>query len=234
MEMEFIGMGSAVSQSLYAGRRPNCVRIYNKFAELRRQWLKLKQAADKYNRGLQDFDITEEQRRNAIRVPPPFEEFCLREGSEYTPGALLTRVERQIGGDRFPKELRTFGDLSRAHEFNPFEALQIVSIEPVLNFEHLPTGVSIRDWLAVRGLQGIQADLGSMQQADAFVLKNGNGNGRRVLESLREIMPPACPAISEAALFELYRKSTEKQILENQAIQIYSDPTYENENNEIA
>jgi hypothetical protein len=78
-EMEFIGMGSAVSQSLYAGRRPNCVRIYNKFAELRRQWLKLKRECEKYNRGLNEFDLGEEERLKAIRLPPTFEEFCLRE-----------------------------------------------------------------------------------------------------------------------------------------------------------
>jgi len=129
--------------------------------------------------------------------------------------------------------LRTFGDLSRAHEFNPFKALQIVSVEPVSSFENLPVGVSIRDWLAVRGLQGIQSDLGSIQQADAFVLKNGNGNGRRVLESLRANMPQTCPAVSESSLLALYRQSTNKQISENQQIEIYSHPTYEKEN-EIA
>lgn len=229
-ELEFIGMGSAVAQSLYAGRRPNCVRIYNKFAELKRQWLKLKRDCEQYNRGLNDFDFTEEQRQNSIRIPPIFDEFCLKDGCEYIDGAILSRVERQIGGDRFPKELRTFGDLSRAHEFNPFKTLQIISADPVASFENPTKDVSIRDWLATRGLQALQEDLGSLQQADAFVLKHGNGNGRRVLESLRANMPQACPAITEAGVFEIYRQSTEKQIFENQEIQLYSHPTYEKEN----
>jgi hypothetical protein len=232
-ELEFIGMGTAVAQSLYAGRRPNCIRIYDKFAEFRRQWLKVARAYEQYNRGLSEFDFTEEVRKNAIRIPPTFEEFCLKEGSEYKLGAILTRVERQIGGDRFPKEICTFGDLSSAHEFNPFNALQIVSVEPVYGFQNLPEGASIRDWLAVRGLQSIQKDFGGLQQADAFVLKNGNGNGRRVLESLRAIMPKACPAVSKSSLYDLYRESTANQITENPVIQIHSDPTYENEN-EIA
>jgi hypothetical protein len=226
-EVEFIGMGSAVSQSLYAGRRPNCVRIYNKFAELRRQWLKLQRACEQYNRGLQDFEITEDERQKATRIPPTFSEFCLKEGSTHKPGAILTRVERQMGGDRFPPNLRIFGDLRRAHEFDPFESLQIASSGPILSFENPPKDVSIRDWLAIRGLQAIQEDLGSMQQTDAFVLKHGNGNGRRVLESLRANMPRACPAITDAGLRTLYRQSTEQQIFKEQGIQLYSDPTYE-------
>jgi hypothetical protein len=98
------------------------------------------------------------------------------------------------------------------------------------SFENPTKDVSIRDWLATRGLQALQEDLGSLQQADAFVLKHGNGNGRRVLESLRANMPETCPAVTEAGVFEIYRQSTEKQIFENHEIQIYSHPTYEKEN----
>jgi hypothetical protein len=226
-ELEFIGMGTAVAQSLYAGRRPNCVRVYNKFAELKRQWLRLKRNCEKYNRGLSEFDLTDEQRQNAIRIPLMFDEFCLKEGCEYREGAILSRVERQIGGDRFPQELRTFGDLNRAHEFNPFQAVQIISAGPVTCFENPPKGVSVRDWLAVRGLQALQDDLGGVQQTEAFVMKHGNGNGRRVLDSLREIMPRVYPAVTQESVFEIYRQSTEKQIFANEENCVYSDPKYE-------
>jgi hypothetical protein len=39
-ELQFVGMGRAVAQTLYAGKRPCLIRIYNKLAEWRLEWRK--------------------------------------------------------------------------------------------------------------------------------------------------------------------------------------------------
>jgi len=229
-EMEFIGMGNADAQSIYAGRRPNCVRIYNKVAELYRQWLKLKRACDRYNRGLLKMDMSEQERADAIRVAPTFDEFCLYEGFAALTGTTVTRVERQIGGDRFPAELRTFADLQHAHEFNPFAALQIIPNSEVMDYMSPPKGMPVRDWLALIGLQTMKQQLGGIQQAHAFVLKNGNGNGRRILESLLSQMPQTRSAVTTEEIIANYRKSTEQQIFGITAEGIYSGAEYEQTN----
>jgi hypothetical protein len=39
-ELQFVGMGRAMAQTLYAGKRPCLIRIYNKLAEWRLEWRK--------------------------------------------------------------------------------------------------------------------------------------------------------------------------------------------------
>ena len=63
-------------ETVYFGKRPNCYRIYDKIAEFRYQFARLKP-----DEGLEK---------------PPFEELY---GYPET-GVILTRVERQIGGGR--------------------------------------------------------------------------------------------------------------------------------------
>ena len=41
--------------------------------------------------------------------------------------------------------------------------------------------------------------------------KDGNGNGKRVLDALLEIMPSERPPIREAEIFESYARSIERQ-----------------------
>ena len=159
-ELEFVAMGTADAQTIYAGRRPNFVRIYNKIKEWFGQWLKLKQRCERFNRGMKGFSMSAEQRHFGVRFCPTFEEFCIAEGFAYQEGATLTRIERQISGQRFPEELRVFGDLRRAHLYNPFTSLRIVPSEAIRCFTEPPKGVSIRDWLAVSGLNTLMRDLG--------------------------------------------------------------------------
>jgi hypothetical protein len=230
-ELEFIAMGTAQAQSLYAGRRPNCVRIYDKIAEWYRQWRKLLRQYERFNRGLRDFELSDEERYYAALHVPSFQEWCRREGFEHREGATLTRVERQIGGDRIPPQLQTVGDLKRAHEFNPFQTLQIVSGGPITSFDRPPDSASIRNWLAALGFQKLRDDFGNSQQAVSYVTKFGNGNGKRVLETLLPLLPEQRPAVTAAEILERYRHTTEKQILGSLTGEIYLGPTYDEENN---
>jgi hypothetical protein len=210
-ELEFIGMSQAEAQSLYAGRKPNCVRIYDKFAELKLQWSKVARNYKRFNKGMDNFELSDEQRYYGERIPLPFEQFCREEGHEYAEGAMLTRVERQIGGDRFPDELRTVADLRHAADFNPFSGIQLLAAETARE-SNPPTSGSMRDWLAARGFQTLIDEKGGMQSAASFVLKYGNGNGRRLLESIMPHMPKKQAPITGERLYELYKHSTLPQM----------------------
>lgn len=232
-ELEFIAMGTAQAQSLYAGRRPNCVRIYDKIAEWSRQWRKLQHDYERFNRGMKDFELNEEQRYYAERHVPSFQEWCRREGFEYRAGAILTRVERQIGGDRMPPELQTMRDLNRAHEFNPFKALQIINAGPVVCIDKPPEFASMRNFLAALGFLKLGEHFGDLQQAVSYITKFGNGNGKRVLDTILPLLPQERPAVTEAEILDRYRRTTEQQVLGRLTGEIYLGPTYDKEN-EIA
>lgn len=156
--------------------------------------------------------MSAEQRYFGARVCPTFEQFCLDEGYIYEAGATLTRIERQIGGGRFPEELQVFGDLRKAHLYNPFPALKMVPTGTIRGFTPPTQGVSIRDSLAAYGLSTLMHDYGGAQQAFSLVQRYGNGNGKRVFESLLSILPPERPPFTEVEIFEAYARSTERQV----------------------
>src|SRR5208283_4787886 len=101
-------------------------------------------------------EMSPEQAHYGRRIPPSFKEFCRAEGYEYRDGNVLTRIERQIGGGRFPAELVTFNDLRYAHELTPFAGMQLVSRERIRRFDSPPKDVPIRQWLAALGWEVLQ------------------------------------------------------------------------------
>ena len=231
-EFEFISMGSAVSESLYAGRRPNCMRIYNKIEEWRNQWKKHKRNCERFNEGMKKFEMTEEQKYYGMRVPPSFERFCELEGCEYIDGMVLTRVERQIGGDRIPPELTTVSALSRSSEYNPFESFEIVGCTAARKMPE-PGSIPMRDWLAVFGFRALIDYAGSAQAAVAFIKKYGNGNGKRIIESLAPLLPQETPGITSGEIYENYRISTEKQTLTTSPERVSLPPRHEEQRDQI-
>jgi hypothetical protein len=100
------------------------------------------------------------------------------------------------------------GDLRYAHELHPFSGVQIVSTEPVQNFNSPPEGVPMREWLAAIGLETVKERVGSWQMARSIVLKYGNGNGKRILESLAEASPTKRQPLTMEDVQESFRKST--------------------------
>jgi hypothetical protein len=211
-EVEFVAMANALAQTLYAGKRPNLVRIYNKLAEWYRNWLKMVRALRRFNAGLDAFDMTSEKKCAAYRVEPTFKDYCEAEGYELSEGSILTRVERQIGADRVPDELATFGDLRRAYDFRPFEGLRIIESGPILQISAPPRDVPLGKLLAALGFEKLKEHFGSAQAATAFVMKFGNGNGKRILTSLADALPGDRPPVTLEEIQESFRKSTEWQI----------------------
>jgi hypothetical protein len=91
-------------QTLYFGKRPNIFRIYDKTEEQRIKYGRLN------------------RRRNAEERLLTFEE---RYG--HPENEILTRVERQYGAGRVPKQIATLGRLEEyGLLFNPFESLQFL------------------------------------------------------------------------------------------------------------
>jgi hypothetical protein len=176
---------------------------------------------------MEGLEMSPEQKHYGSRVPPDFKEFCRAEGYEFREGSSLTRIERQIGGSRFPPELTTFNDLNYAHELTPFPGLQLVGREPVQNLESPPKDVSMRNWLAALGFEFLQQQLGSAQLACSIVLKHGNGNGKRILESITECFPERRQAPTMEEIQESFRRSTLLQTSHSGQSGVYLSPTYE-------
>lgn len=161
---------------------------------------------------MEGMDLSPEDRYYGTRISPSWEEFCAGKGYSYNEGDILTRVESQIGGTkRLPCGLKTFGDLRYADEIEPFEALRIVAPKPVLNVDAPPDGVSVRNWLAALGWEALQEAHGSFQAARSIVVKHGQGNDARILESLARSAPSSRPPVTIEEIQHVFRASTQKQ-----------------------
>lgn len=180
-------MGNGDMQTLYFGKRPNLIRIYDKQAEYRHQY------------------------RNIIRnlgngiEPPTFESIF----GDSNPDSILTRVERQIGG-RIPVEIGTLRQvIEPGFEFKPFAKLRIIDHAPMpipapgLSFEFRSTGLY---------LQNLGRNDG-MQAANAYIAKYGNGNASRIREKYRSFLAAASgPGISESELQARFEESLARQM----------------------
>jgi hypothetical protein len=229
-ELQFVGMGTAVAQTIYAGKKPDFMRIYDKLAEWRKQQRKREIECNRFNRRMEDMEMSEEQRYYGRRIAPTFKEFCRARGYEYREGDVLTRIERQIGGDRIPPDLATLNHLRFAHEFeNPFKGFRLVGTDPILNVTTLPDGVPVRDWLAALGLNWLSDYFGSLQMAHSFVRRNSNGNGKRILESLEGCLAPSRQALTIEEVKASFKRSTLAQTSPPGCGDVHLSPTYESE-----
>lgn len=175
-------------ETLSAGRRPNLVRIYDKVAESKMQFRRMSRKASK------DAD------------PLDFEqEFGFREDD------IVTRVERQCGGQRIPEQVDTLGHLPRAANFNPFEALEIESS----GLSKLPVVSecdSVTEWAAGRYFNQMIQEQG-MQTFRRWLNRESKGNGARTLKRYKPFLPPAeDQVVTVRTIFETYRASLIRQL----------------------
>jgi hypothetical protein len=179
-------LGSADVQTLYVGRKPNCLRIYNKPAECLVEYRKLKRRLG--NRG----------------CPLPFERiFGFNEKS------VLTRVERQIGGSRIPTQLATVGDVRRyAADYNPFANVKLHARVAALP---TPGDVGLSNWLQGMMLRHLREQNG-MQRLRKFMNKHSRGNAARMCEQFSGFFVASSNIITGERLYEIYRRSVEKQL----------------------
>lgn len=156
VEAEYSEMGKKVYQTLYFGKRPSCVRIYDKVAErvahyelwkkretraTKRAWLE--QAASDGSGEHQDLVLPEfptVQEWLSVELPeiklemgaPSNSQPALLPGSSLPEQAplrfpVVTRVENQFGG-RVPESLQTIGEMRKnVLDFNPFARMKIVA-----------------------------------------------------------------------------------------------------------
>lgn len=179
-------IGAAELETIYVGRKPNCVRIYNKPIE----------CAKKYR------DWKRRFRNNACLLP--FDRIF-----GFSEDAVLTRVERQIGA-RIPPQLATMADVKHnAAGFNPFENVQILARKSAL-----PTVAQcgLTTWMIGTKLRELRAQMG-MQRFRKFVNRHSKGNASRMIEQYAEFLNCESETlITSETLFGIYRESMMRQL----------------------
>jgi len=184
-ELDYEEIGRKRLEYFRYGVSPNCVRVYDKVAECK---ARLPEAA--------------------IAMRASGESVTFESAFGFPADATVSRVERQAGGGRVPKQLLTFGDLWSADDFNPFANIEIIPDVPTIpDPDQYGESVSlnligVRTLIQERGLQNARAYL------------NRNGNANRYLDAYTAYAKQ-CKSefdISTATLLETYRKSIRKQI----------------------
>jgi hypothetical protein len=163
-ERFYCEMGKGELQTLYFGKRPNLIRIYDKKAEYRKQFKKMVRDLGP------EFDSTfEAMFPNAAKH------------------SILTRVERQLGG-RIPVEVSTLGQIFESgYEYQPFAKLKIIDhAEPLerdenVSFETYCTGRFLRDLAECDGMQAVKE----------FIAKQSKGNTSWAWKKYSSFLPSA-------------------------------------------
>jgi len=181
-------MGTGGIQTLYFGKRPNVIRIYDKRAEYMAQY---RNAIRKLGKGFES---------------PSFESVM---GFSY-PDSNLTRVERQFGA-RIPSELATLGNVcAEGFECKPFANLKIIDHatlpEPNSNvsFETHCTGMYLRSIAENDGMQALQT----------FISKHSKGNVAWARKKYRSYLPSATleSGLTSATLQARFAESLARQM----------------------
>ncbi len=184
---QFCRLGRGEIQTLYLGSRPNCFRIYNKIAELKKRYDALKRS---------------ESEEHPL---PSFEELY----GHPSEGFVLTRVERQFGGSRIPDELSTLRALrDNAANFDPFGSLEFLSCSKP---EPNPNAHDLMKFLAGLGLRELIRRQG-MQRTRKFINKKSRGNAARTFRELSDFLPRNGGDFPIPDLSGLYRDSIQKQL----------------------
>lgn len=182
-QVDCLQIGKKEIETIYFGKRPNCFRIYNKIAEWRHQYARM--------------------RKRANADTPPFEEVF---GYPET-GVVLTRVERQIGGARIPGAVSTVGDLRALARFNPFDRLQFLAggeADPSVEehgFEKYAIGMFLRDRVQKEGIHRVRA----------WLNRYAHKNAARLMDRYGDFLP-ANVEFNPARLLESYRDSISRQL----------------------
>jgi hypothetical protein len=181
-------MGKGSIQTLYFGKRPNVIRIYDKQAEYQEQYRTLVRKLGK--------DVE----------PPSFESVFGTSNRE----SVLTRVERQIGG-RIPPEVASLRQvIEPGFEFKPFARLKIIDHRPTLG---LDSNVSFETRCTGLYLQSI-AQSDGMQAANSFISKHSNGNASWVRKKYGSFLASAShtTGITDTELQRRFEESLSRQM----------------------
>ena len=235
-------MGKKVYQTLYFGKRPCCVRIYDKVAErvahyelwkkretrsAKRTWrdtVAHQDAADRDALLLPEFPTVDEwlQVQLPHMAPEPArrdQPFLLSElaPAEQLAFPVVTRVENQFGG-RVPDSLETMSEMKKnVRDFNPFLRLKMVTgnAAPPSLYDTLSNGLyryRVQTWFALMGMRQMFKVCGAQQTHNML---NRDRHGAQLLRQMREggFLPMDDePGITAPELFERYRQSVSRQL----------------------
>jgi hypothetical protein len=182
-------IGKAGIQTLSAGKRPNMIRFYDKIAEYEDQLRKLQR----------------KRSRNADRL-------TLEAESGVSENSVITRIERQFGGQRIPTVIDCFGLQSRLPEFNPFTNVEICNGTGA----RVPTipECGLDKWLTGTRLRQLWDEMGE-QQFHRWLSVNSVGNTARYRKRYSDFLhPDKDNLVSTQTIFEAYRESVKKQLAE--------------------
>jgi hypothetical protein len=180
-------IGHGEVETILAGSRPNVFRVYNKTKECLFQFRRM------------------QRKVGSDAKPLKFEkEFGLRETD------VLTRIERQCGGQRIPAEIATFGCLQNLPKFNPFDSLEIISSGQ----SDLPSPEECDglEYYTGLGLHS-EAQRTSMQELRKKLNKQTQGNAARTLVKYGRFFPDGAETpITVEQVIETFRRSAIAQL----------------------
>jgi hypothetical protein len=185
--LKYQRVGKAGIQTISAGKRPNIVRIYDKVAEYQDQLRKLKR-----KRSAEADELTLSRKFGVSEL------------------ATITRIERQFGGGRIPREINCFGRLHHLPDFNPFTNLEILNGTDA----NAPTlrECGMDTWLAGTKLRQVQREMGE-QQFRRWLSANSAGNAARYRKRYSAFLSPEPDCrVTTQTVFETYRESILKQL----------------------
>lgn len=163
-ERFYCEMGKGEIQTLYFGKRPNLIRIYDKQAECRDQFRKM-----------------------GRDLGPAFETSFETVFPDAAKHPILTRVERQIGG-RIPIEVATLGQIFESgYGYKPFPKLKIIDHAEPLERD---SSVSFETYCTALQLRGI-AERDGMQAVKEFISRQSKGNTSWAWNKYRSFLPSA-------------------------------------------
>jgi hypothetical protein len=185
--LKYAMIGHGQVETITTGCRPNVIRIYNKTAEYRMQFRRMLQKAS----------------NDADRI-----EFEKKFGVKET--YVLTRIERQCGGNRIPPEIGSFGTLVLAPDLNPFESVEIIDSEGASLPS--PEGYEGLQYFTGIGLYTVAGERG-MQEFRKLLNRKTGGNAARTMERYGAFFASGSDKrITAQEIYELYRFSTLEQL----------------------
>lgn len=222
-ECEYSELGKKVYQTLYFGKRPSCIRIYDKIAERVSHyelWKRRETRAAKKD-GIEPPEFPTVQEWLSVELPrtkKPFQPDLIPGTSPAEQTLLfpvITRVENQLGG-RVPESIKTVRQMrGNVLDFNPFSRMKILSGQTV------PPGLFDRDsdgrfrftfekWCALMYVHDNWKVLGAAQM---YSMLNRDRHWNRYRPLLKEFIPETGDeGIAELELYERYRDSVSRQL----------------------
>jgi hypothetical protein len=181
-EQRMLGRGI---QTIYYGKRPNLFRIYDKVAEAKYQYSRIR------------------RRLGTGCESPSFQElfgFC--------EDAILTRVERQMGGGKLPPDIQVVADLPKLLSFNPFDTLELTGDGLQ---EPRPEDYDLTTYLAGMHLRHLVRQIG-LQETRRFINRHSQRNGSWYFDKFHDFLPTNGLSFSEENLLDRFYTSLSRQL----------------------